>query len=117
LVMTDLHATSATLLLPPELGGRLFVRDARGQLVAEVHKLAAQPIELGLPPGRYRVTLDDDHHLSEANVELRAGQQATLSRASLVALVPTATVSRGAGPAAPDAAVTAGAGAPPHHTG
>ena len=55
--MTDLHASTASLVFPPELSGRLFVRDGNGALVAEVHKLAAQPIELGLPPGHYRVTL------------------------------------------------------------
>ena len=31
LVMTDLHATSARLVLPPEMTGRLFVRDAQGR--------------------------------------------------------------------------------------
>ena len=33
--MTDLRATSASLVLPSELAGRLYVRDAQGQLIAE----------------------------------------------------------------------------------
>jgi hypothetical protein len=102
LVMTDLRATSASLFLPPELAGRLFVRDAHGQLVAEVHKMPAQPIELGLPPGNYRVTLDDNRRLSEATIELGAGKQTTLSAEKLVALAPTASTRRGPGSASPD---------------
>jgi len=115
LVMTDLHATTASLVFPPELSGRLFVRDGAGALVAEVHKLVAQPIELGLPPGRYRVTLDDQRKLSETSVELRAGEQTLLQPRQLVALVPAPTVSRGPGeadasasqPGAPGAVATA----------
>ncbi|MBC8132109.1 MAG: hypothetical protein H7X95_03940, partial [Deltaproteobacteria bacterium] len=95
LVMTDLRATSASLLLPAELTGRLFVRDAQGHLVAEVHKLPAQPIELGLPPGRYRVTLDDNRRLSETTIDLGAGKQTSLSTGRLVALVPASGTNKG----------------------
>jgi hypothetical protein len=98
LVMTDLHATTASLQFPPEMSGRLYVRDAAGQLVAEVHKLPSQPIELGLPPGLYRVTLDDQRRLYETSVELAAGHPTTLSPQKLVALVPAQTVSRGDAP-------------------
>lgn len=98
LVVTDLRMTSASLLLPPEMSGRLFVRNGRGQLVAEVHKQPAQPVELGLPPGTYRVTLDDHRRLSEASVELRAGQKTTLSPAKLVALVPAVATLKGGAP-------------------
>ena len=97
LVMTDLRATSASLLLPAALSGRLFVRDAQGQLVAEVHKLPAQPIELGLPPGRYRVTLDDSHRLSEGTIELAAGKPSALDPSTLIAMQPVPGRARGAG--------------------
>ncbi|HEX2659305.1 MAG TPA: caspase family protein [Polyangia bacterium] len=99
LVMTDLRATNASLVLPADLAGRLFVRDAHGQLIAEVHKLPAQPIELGLPPGRYRITLDDNRRLSEGTVDLIAGQQNALNPGVLVAMVPTSSRSRGTGDA------------------
>jgi hypothetical protein len=103
LVMTDLRATSASLVLPAEMSGRLFVRDANNQLVAEVHKLPSQPIELGLPPGRYRLTLDDNRRLSETTVVLAVGESHALVPAQLVALVPTGSTSRGGGqPAAGD---------------
>jgi hypothetical protein len=99
LVMTDLHATTASLQFPPEMTGRLYVRDAAGQLVAEVHKVPSQPIELGLPPGHYRVTLDDQRRLYETTVDLAAGHPTTLSAQKLVALVPAPTVLRGDVPA------------------
>ncbi len=86
LVMTDLRATSASLQFPAEMSGRLYVRDAAGQLVAEVHKLAAQPIELGLPPGHYRVTLDDQRRLFETSVDLAAGRPTMVSPHELLAL-------------------------------
>jgi hypothetical protein len=97
LVMTDLRATTASLVLPPEMAGRVFVRDADGQLVAEVHKLAAQPILLGLPAGRYRVTLDEARRLSETTVNLAVGQQSTLDPERLVAIASLPTVRRGPG--------------------
>ena len=57
LVITDLHAAAAALVFAAELGGRLFVRDDTGRLVAELGKPAGQPLELGLPAGTYRLTL------------------------------------------------------------
>ena len=107
LVMTDLRATSASLILPPELAGRLFVRDSNGQLIAEVHKLPAQPIELGLPPGRYRVTLDDDRHLSETTVDLGMGRSLTLQRQQMVAMVASPSTLRGDDPNAHGADLSA----------
>jgi hypothetical protein len=95
LVMTDLRATSASLVLPSEMSGRLFVRDAQGQLIAEVHKLPAQPILLGLPPGRYRVVLDDDRRLAETTIELAAGRQDTLALATMRPMVAAETTKRG----------------------
>ena len=109
LVMTDLRATSASLVLPPELSGRLFVRDAQGQLIAEVHKLPSQPIELGLPPGRYRVTLDDSRRLSEATVELVAGRPSALDPSVMIAMQPVPGRSRGVGEPLPGDTVVAGA--------
>ncbi|MBM7111960.1 caspase family protein [Archangium primigenium] len=38
------------LLLPPGLEGRLWVEDARGLRVAELHKERERPVVLGLPP-------------------------------------------------------------------
>ncbi len=95
LVMTDLRATSASLVLPSELAGRVYVRDAQGQLIAEVHKLPAQPILLGLPPGRYRIVLDDNRRLSETTIDLGAGRQDTLAMTTLRPMAAAETTRRG----------------------
>jgi Caspase domain len=57
-VMTDLRETSAALVLGESLDGRFFVRNARQELVAELHKPFGRRIELGLEPGRYEVHLE-----------------------------------------------------------
>jgi Caspase domain len=57
LVMTDLRDASSTLVLADEIAGRVFVRDARGQLIAEMKKGAGAPLSLALAPGRYAVTV------------------------------------------------------------
>lgn len=64
LVMTDLRGTSAGVVLAEELEGRIYLRDASGQLVAALRKAKGVPLELGLEPGRYEVTLEES---GEAN--------------------------------------------------
>jgi hypothetical protein len=41
------------LLMPPGLEGRLWVEDARGLRVAELHKERERPVVLGLPPTQH----------------------------------------------------------------
>lgn len=57
-VLTDLRATNASLMLESELDGRVFVRDEQGRLIAELHKPGGQAMKLGLAPGSYRMRLD-----------------------------------------------------------
>jgi len=96
LVMTDLRATSAGLVLEEALSGRVFVRDAAGNLVVEVRKQPAAPVELGLGPGSYSVTLDDGRALFASEVTLAEGKRTTLARSQLRPVGPEATVRRGA---------------------
>jgi len=95
LVMTDLRATSAGLVLGEELSGRVFVRDADGNLVVEVRKQPAAPVELGLGPGSYTVTLDEGRKLYASEITLAEGKRATLARSQLRPVGPEATVRRG----------------------
>ncbi|ATB33916.1 caspase family protein [Melittangium boletus] len=95
LVMTDLRATSATLVLADTLEGRLFVRDAAGTLVVELLKVSGRPTQLGLAPGRYQVRRELDGSLSEAAFTLTEGQGTTLSAANFASVPGEATVSRG----------------------
>ncbi len=78
LVLTELQATGATLLLDDTIEGRLFIRDDTGALVVETRKPPGVSISLGLAPGRYKVTLlhNDQHH--QAQVNLGKGHPTTL---------------------------------------
>ncbi len=44
LVMTDLHASGSRLVLARELSGRIYIRDAGGRLVVELHKEPTYPV-------------------------------------------------------------------------
>ena len=108
-VLTDLRTTSAGLRLPATLHGRIFVRDASGQLVAELRKTDGRETLLGLPPGAYTVLVDQEGHLSRAELTLTDGQSTPLEPGTLVAFEGDANTLRGgaAPPAAPaSAAVT-----------
>jgi hypothetical protein len=57
-VMTDVRQTSATLVLPSDLEGRFFVRNAAHELIVELYKPPGRPVELGVEPGGYNWMLD-----------------------------------------------------------
>lgn len=80
LVMTDLRATDATLVLNETLSGRIYVRDAAGRLLVELRKEPVYPVELGLGPGTYRVLLDADGRPFETNVTLEKGKRRQLAQ-------------------------------------
>src|SRR5690606_11278787 len=75
----------------------VYVRDEAGDLVVEVRKKPAAPVELGLGPGSYSVTLDDGGALFASEVTLAEGRRTTLTRALLRPVGPEATVRRGGG--------------------
>jgi Caspase domain len=75
LVLTDLSAVSASVVLDPGLAGRVTVRDHKGNLVAELNRAPGRPLELGLGPGRYTIWVDDQGEVREAQVELVEGDR------------------------------------------
>lgn len=95
LVMTDLRATSAGLILTEALEGRLYVRDEAGALVVELLKTAGRPAELGLAPGRYRVRRELGGAVSEADLVLTEGKGTPLAASLFRPVLSEATVSRG----------------------
>jgi hypothetical protein len=116
MVVTDVRGTQSGLVLTPELGGRITVREANGALVAELRKPAGNTIELGLDPGAYVVAMDSGSTIFEATVSLTAGKHTPLAAAAFHAAGPReATVARGDdGPPQPgEAAATATATATP----
>lgn len=79
LVMTDLRKTSAKLEIAGDVAGRLYVRDRRGNLAAELFKpKQAGTVTLALEPGKYTVTIDDGRSLHRADVEVRSNKTAVL---------------------------------------
>jgi hypothetical protein len=95
LVMTDLRATGAGLLIDESVAGRLYVRDASGRLLVELRKEPLYPVELGLGPGSYRIFLDADGRPFEATVTLENGKTARLGRTQFRAATPLVASSRG----------------------
>lgn len=96
-VMTDLRATHAALVLSAEIDGRVLIRNAQGRLVVELQKSRGAPMTLGLGPERYQVTLQRGTRQFQAMVDLGRGGQATLTESALQAAAPELAVARGAG--------------------
>jgi uncharacterized protein YjbI with pentapeptide repeats len=80
LVMTDVRATSAGLVLGADVHGAVSVRDPNAQLVAELRKVAGHPVELGLEPGQYLISMTAGESRFEASVTLSAGQRTEVDR-------------------------------------
>lgn len=95
LVLTDVRSASAGLFITEEVSGRLYVRDAGGNLVVELSRPEGQTTELGLPPGAYRVTRERGREVLVANLVLAEGRRTALSAADFQAVDREPTVSRG----------------------
>jgi hypothetical protein len=105
LVLTDLRSTSGLLSLDAPLAGRLYIRDRRDLLVAEINKREGEKINLGLDPGLYTVRLATPEETYETRVRVEAGHAAAVSRSDLRRIGREATTGRGdAEPAEPASA-------------
>jgi len=111
-VMTDVRQTSAGLVLGEDIGGRLFVRNASRQVVAELFKSGDRTVELGLEPGAYEVYLERHRDLHLAGVEVAEGEHRPLRAADFAPADREYAVARGGAPwldaAAPWAATRSG---------
>jgi hypothetical protein len=97
-VMTDLRQTSATLVLGEALDGRFFVRNARQELVVELHKPYGRRIELGLEPGRYDVYVEREAAALLARAEVAEGARVALAPGQFSPTRPEQTRRRGFDP-------------------
>jgi len=114
MVVTDVRGTESGLVLPPELSGRITVRQRDGALIAELHKTAGSTLELGVEPGDYVVAMEGAPQIFQAEVALVAGQRAAV-RASAFHTGPARelTVARGDAPPPPPVVSTAPVAASP----
>lgn len=101
LVLTDLSLRTASLVLGEGLAGRIVVRDEDGAVVAELEKGAGQETELGLPAGRYRVSIVSraEDTYGELDVDLDEGASSLVSAEDVAFGPREATVARKGGPA------------------
>jgi len=97
LVLTDLRHNTARLELASEIGGRVFVRRAGGELAAELYKPAGSAaVLLALEPGLYQVTVDDGTTLRRANKDVRARGRVVLAASEMREIERETTTARGA---------------------
>ena len=94
-VMTDLRSTSAGLELDDDVDGRLFIRDDKGVLVAELYKKGGRSMSLGFPAGKYNVRLERAAGYREASVVLQDNYRARLSQKQFVVVTAEKTTLRG----------------------
>ena len=94
-VMTDLRSTSAGLELDEDVDGHLFIRDEKGELVAELYKKPGRAMSLGFPAGKYSVRLERPAEYKEATVTLQDNYRARLTRKQFTAVEAEKTALRG----------------------
>jgi hypothetical protein len=105
LVLTDLRATSGRLTVAPALEGRLFIRDRRELLVAEINKRGGEEVSLGVDPGVYTVRLVDSGETYETRVRVEPGLPAAVGISDLRRVGREPATGRGEGdPGAPASA-------------
>ena len=94
-VMTDLRSTSAGLDLDEDLDGHLFIRDEKGELVAELFKKPGRAMSLGFPAGKYSIRLERPAEFKEASVTLQDNYHARLSQKQFTKVAAEKTALRG----------------------
>lgn len=94
-VMTDLRSTSAGMTLDENIEGRIFIRDASDELVAELYKKSGRSMSLGLPAGNYKVRLEKKSELKEVSIALADGKQQKIVDGDFKKVAAEKTVARG----------------------
>jgi hypothetical protein len=95
MVLTDIKETSAGLIIGEAVAGRLSIRDSSDYLVAEITKTAGRPMELGLEPGLYRITLQQGDVFSRAEISLVRDQRARIDPADFRTVAAPPATARG----------------------
>ncbi|HTX72420.1 MAG TPA: caspase family protein [Rectinemataceae bacterium] len=107
LVLTDLRLQTAGLTLARDLGGRLYIRDARGTLALELGKEPGGDMELALEPGSYGVVLERGGAHFGATVTIASGKWTALSASDFHPLSSETTLPRGGAAATPGGRIVA----------
>lgn len=94
-IMTDIRKSSATLVLPKNITGRIFIHDHHDVLVIELNKPYGRSIQLGLDQGKYRIMNIIEGDIYETAVSLRNGESIELRPQALKERDKIKTISRG----------------------
>jgi hypothetical protein len=74
-VMTDLRQTTSVIVLAEAIEGRIFIRNAKQQLVVELYKPHGRRIEIGLDAGEYEVRVERPATALRARSKVGEGQR------------------------------------------
>jgi hypothetical protein len=97
LVMTDIAAGDAVLILDSVQDGKFFVRTTGGTLVAEVNKVFGTSMALALPAGKYVVSCVTAGWTAQCTIQLKSGERFRLERSDFTEIIPETTRRRGTG--------------------
>ncbi|MEZ4235053.1 MAG: caspase family protein [Myxococcota bacterium] len=99
-VLTDLALVSSTLVLDEGLAGDVMVRDADGALVVELPKEEHRAVALGLPAGRFVVSVAGADGYGEAGFDLDPEASVLVGPGDFAWRAEELAVARGDAPAA-----------------
>jgi hypothetical protein len=100
-VMTDMRQTTSALVFDEAVSGRVYVRNATRQLVAELHKSPGRVVELAVEPGTYDLWLEQDRTSYSARAQATKGTRVPLAMRQFANATPESTRRRGDGDNAP----------------
>ena len=78
LVLTDLSQRTASIILGPDIAGRVYLRDHTGTLIAELEKFPQSPVQLAVEPGSYLVELVSGTQRRLAEIRIAGFSEALL---------------------------------------
>ena len=95
LVLTDISAAEAVLVLPSNTQGRFLIRTLEGKLAAEINKANDTVMSLALPQGFYTVTVIGNASTTQSAVKLSKNTVYTLETSTFKEVDLTQGVARG----------------------
>ncbi len=97
-VITDVRRTTAAIVLGEFLEGRIFIRNAKQELVVELYKPHGRRVEIGLEPGEYEVRVERPAAALLARSKIGEGQRVELMPPDFASTKPEPTRRRGEAP-------------------
>ena len=97
-VITDMRQTTSSIVLGELLDGRVFIRNAKQELVVELYKPQGRRVEIGLGAGEYEVRIQRPATAMLTRSTIRDGQRVELTLEQFTPTKPEPTRRRGGPP-------------------